>query len=357
MHQPKKILIAVFATLAGTGLSGSASAQSNVTIYGVMDTFVTNIHADGTPSVLRMDSSGSLASRLGFKGTEDLGGKYSANFALEAGLNANDGTGADANRLFNRQAWVGLGTPYGELRLGRQNTPQFYMNGRFDAFNGGTQASGWNNIFGVAPRIDNAIGYFSPVVNNVKIQALVSRGASGGAPVAAEIAANQSEYFAAEYENGPLYVGLNYQYAKSAGTASATRTGLGASYVLNPSWTIYAAMDHETKSDDSLKSNLYSLSALYKFTPVSSLAFGWAGLKDKVSGAGHGDATQWSALYRYSLSKRTTLYTALSRLDQKGQRNNLSLNGAAVVEPGSQVKAGIPGGGIDGVQLGILHTF
>lgn len=72
-----------------------AHAQSNVTAYGVIDTLVTRIHADGLPATTRMDTSGLLASRIGFRGREDLGGGASANFALELGLNGDDGTGGD----------------------------------------------------------------------------------------------------------------------------------------------------------------------------------------------------------------------------------------------------------------------
>lgn len=357
MHH-KKLATAVLGTAVTLCFPLSAMAQqSAVTVYGVVDTFLTNIRAEGVPSAVRLDSSGLLASRLGFRGTESLGNGYSANFTLESGLNSNDGSAADNNRLFGRQAWVGVSGPYGEFRLGRQNTPQFAMNGRFDAFDGATQASGWNNMFGYAPRVDNAIGYISPVFSGLKLQALVARGATGGAPVAAETAANQSEHFGAEFENGPVYVGLHYQAIKALGAPDAKRTGLGTSFTVNTQWKLYADAEHETRSDDSQKSMLYSLSARYNFLPASILSFGWAGVRDSLSGKGHGNADQVSAQYRYLLSKRTTIYSAVSHLTQSDLRNSFSLNGAAVVEAGSQIKSTVPGGTINGVQLGLVHTF
>lgn len=359
MKSKRKCVAAIATAVVSAALSPSATAQNNVTVYGVLDTFITNIRAEGSPSVVRLDSSSLLASRLGFRGSEDIGNGYKVNFTLEAGLNADDGSGADSNRLFNRQAWVGVVTPIGEIRLGRQNTPQFFMNGRFDAFNGATQASGWNNMYGFAPRVDNAIGYFSPKVAGFKVHALVGRGAVGGAPATtAEIAGNQNVHLAAEYEEGPVYVGLTYEAIKNvAALGKVSRTALGAAYSISPAWTIFAATEHETRSDGGVDADLHSVSTRYAVTPVSSVALGYATTRDKLTGVGHGDAAEISALYRYELSKRTTVFAALSRIDQSGLRNNFSLNGAAVVSPGSQVRTLVPGGAINGAQVGITHSF
>jgi predicted porin len=340
----------------GTGVMHCAAAE-NVTVYGVIDTFVTRIHAEGTEQVTRMDASGMNASRIGFKGSEDLGDGNSINFVLENGINSNDGTFADSNRLFNRQAWIGLRNRWGELRLGRQNTPQWAMSGNFDAFSAATQASGWNNMFGAPPRIDNAIGYFSPNVNGFKFQALLARGALAGAATLAETAANQNIHLAAEYEQGPVYFGVNYEEIKNESVQFTTRrTAAGGSYRFNSQWKAFVAADKESKSDGSQDTNLYSISALYNFNPEATLAVGYAATRDRLSGVGHGNASQASVLYRYALSKRTALYGGYAKLQQSDNRNSFALSGAAVVEPGSRVVS-IPGGNISGVQLGVVHFF
>ncbi len=122
-------------------------------------------------------------------------------------------------------------------------------------------------------------------------------------------------------------------------------------------WTLFAAMGSERRTDRSQDTKLASLSARYAFTGTTSLSMGWAGLRDALGGAGHGGTSQLSAMVRHNLSARTSVYAATARLDQRGQRNSFFLNGAAVVEPGAQVRSPVPGGMISGVQLGILHGF
>ena len=336
----------------------AAHAQTQVTVFGVVDTFATRLHADGLAPVTRMDASGLLASRIGLRGQEDLGGGTRSGFLLEAGLDSDVGGQADSNRLFNRQAWVSLAGAPGELRLGRQNTPQFYMNGKFDAFTSATQASGWNNLFGAPPRLDNAVGYFSPSWNGVTVQALVGRGATGGAAPLAETAANQSTQLAAEAVGEGWYGGANYQLVKNASLPySAQRFSMGGSRAVGQGWTVFAAAGRETRSDGSQHDQVYSLSVRYRTGGMSSVSVGWAGLRDQLGGAGHGNADQLGAMYLYILSTRTTLYGALARLNQQGQRNSIALVGAAVVAPSAQIRSPLPGGDIHGIQAGILHTF
>ncbi len=338
--------------------SGAAHAQDALTAYGVLDIFATRIAADGVPVAVRIDSSGLLASRVGLRNAHELGGGLRANMVIEIGLNQDDGSSPDANRYANRQAWVGLSGRFGEVRLGRQNTPQFYMNGKYDAFTSATQGSGWNNLFGAPPRTDNAIALISPALAGFKVQALLARGATGGAAPAAETAGNQNLHFAAEYEQGPLYAGVNHQSVKSATPGpSMRRTSAGASYAFAARWTAFGAAGVEVRADRSVSTRLVSLSARYQALPTTSLAFGWAGLRDQLDGPWHGNASEISAMLRHLLSKRTSVYGALSRLSQDGLRNSFFLGGSAVVAPGAQIRSSVPGGAISGVQLGLLHSF
>jgi predicted porin len=140
----KKLLLAL-----GLAASfGFAQAQSSVSIYGYMDTGVvgTNYHGAGTnASTLQTTTAigGSIEgpSRLGFKGSEDLGGGTSAIFTIETGLNPTNATLSSFN---NRQTFVGLKqNDLGEVRLGTQMTPIF-----FNALK--TDAGALNNILGDA---------------------------------------------------------------------------------------------------------------------------------------------------------------------------------------------------------------
>lgn len=99
----------------------AASASAQVTIYGILDIGPTYVTNQGGKTNLRMDSGTLQQSRLGFKGTEDLGGGYSAFFNLESGFNIDDGTMATAGNLFSRDSRVGLKGPFGALSAGRQS--------------------------------------------------------------------------------------------------------------------------------------------------------------------------------------------------------------------------------------------
>ena len=108
-------------------LTGTAHAQSSVTLYGLIDAGLTytNSQISGTGSGghsnWQMTSGSVQYSRWGLRGAEDLGGGLKAIFTLENGFNVNNGQFSSNNRLFNRLAFVGLtARQYGTLTLGRQ---------------------------------------------------------------------------------------------------------------------------------------------------------------------------------------------------------------------------------------------
>ena len=192
----KKSLVA----LAALAVAGIASAQSSVTLFGVVDATINGIsnktdqplflgNVNGLPvfgttsvttSQTRLTNSGYNSSRLGFRGTEDLGGGLAASFWLEAGMNNDDGTGAatGGGLNFNRRSTVSLSGNFGEVRLGRDYTPTFWNDTVFDPF--GTNGVGTNLIStangysttgastggftanSTYVRASNSIGYFLP---------------------------------------------------------------------------------------------------------------------------------------------------------------------------------------------------
>ena len=132
--------------VAWSSTSIAAFAQSSLTIYGNFDVALDRIeksegNVQGTvfgssggkqvPNAVaaprsvtqRISPSLSRQSNLGFKGTESLGQGYSAFFNLEASLSLDTGMTANDGRLFGRQSYVGLGSPFGEVKIGRQASP------------------------------------------------------------------------------------------------------------------------------------------------------------------------------------------------------------------------------------------
>ena len=151
----KKSLVA----LAALAVAGVASAQSSVTLFGVVDAsisgysnksenigfptlanpfFVDSVKASRTA----LANSGYNSSRLGFRGTEDLGGGLAASFWLEAPISNDDGQQGIAT--FARRSTVSLSGGFGEIRLGRDYTPTFWNDTVFDPF--GTNGVGTNLI-------------------------------------------------------------------------------------------------------------------------------------------------------------------------------------------------------------------
>lgn len=139
--QKPTLIKAVALAVAALG-AGAASAQSSLTIYGNLDVAYTNVNkkqgdVSGTvlpaasfaakSTVNGITSSVSSVNALGLRGTEDLGGGYKGNFVLEGQMQLDTGaqSGQDG-RMWGRQAFLGLTTPYGEVRLGRQYAPMFY---------------------------------------------------------------------------------------------------------------------------------------------------------------------------------------------------------------------------------------
>ncbi len=103
-------------------VGGAVHAQS-VTLYGTLDTgieYINHANAAGQAVVRMPSNTGEFPSNVGLQGNEPLGGGYKAIFKLESGVNVGQGTSTQVGRLFGRQAWVGVSTPYGDLTLGRQ---------------------------------------------------------------------------------------------------------------------------------------------------------------------------------------------------------------------------------------------
>ena len=298
----KKSLVAL-AVLAASG----AYAQSSVTLFGIVeattdigykrtqDTTTTintfNAAGAGLTSVVNSSTAqqkngmriqdgsdqGTGSSRVGFRGTEDLGGGLKANFLLEMGLRIDDGCttlGSAANcdnggnsansggSTFGRNAWGGLSGGFGEVRLGRQVLGSFGVqgnSGNSGASNGlyDSTTAGLSTIGGV--RFSNAIRYLSPNLGGFTGSLMFAAPETGSAivnggfgPTSATTTAggftsnnNTSRRtgvdLALEYANGPAYIGFGYN-KRDAGnnTSSVIPNALGSTSVAGVPGTVTA---------------------------------------------------------------------------------------------------------------------
>lgn len=331
--------------LAALGLVGGvASAQSSVTLYGVVDVAVERVK--GATSLTRVTSGQQQGSRWGLRGTEDLGGGLKAMFVLENGFNADVGTFGQGGRLFGRQGYLGLGGGWGAVRLGRQYTPMDDIASII-----GTKVY---DVLSVVPiigngdynRVDNAITYVSPTVANTVFQLQYSLGEE-------RASANTSKDFAKQvsahalYAKGPLTAGISLMQVTDADGVLAGKQGKDALLVAGAydfgSFKLSAYYDAEDKAVKKLK--VYGLAAAFKFGETT-VSVGAAQAKD-VNGsaaAASDDAKIYTLQASHSLSKRTAIYSHLTAV---------SNDAAAALGFNNP----IAGSNSNGIQFGLRHRF
>ena len=111
-----------------------AQAQS-ATVFGVADLAVRRVDNQGRGATSSVVSGSNSTSRLGFRGTEDLGGGLYAGFHLEHGIAMDTGSPANATLFFDRRSTVSLGhKAWGEIRAGRDFVPTYNNWSRYDPF-------------------------------------------------------------------------------------------------------------------------------------------------------------------------------------------------------------------------------
>lgn len=306
----KKSLIA----LAVLAASGAAMAQSSVSVYGIADIWFGSSKAglNGVRQTV-LESGGVSGSRIGFKGTEDLGGGLKANFLLEQGFTLDDGKAKDNTRAFNRQAYVGLSGGFGEVKLGNVFTAYDDISGATtSAFDSALSAT--NNVF-----VSN--GYNSNPYNNIYYATPSFGGFSGavsyglGENKNATQSASNNVSFHAKYENGPIYAGVAYQREKALGGATDKYTRINGSYDFGMAKLL--ASYGNVKEDTGEKTNEYQIGVDVPLGGALTLSGGYATSKTKLAGVTDSKRSGYGIALAYGLSKRTTVYTGVHSSSEK----------------------------------------
>ncbi|HKT92047.1 MAG TPA: porin [Paraburkholderia sp.] len=332
----------VSAATVATLHTTSAHAQSSVTLYGTLDTSI-EVTNPGAGWVARMDSGAYRGSRFGLRGVEDIGDGIKILFELENGFGSNDGTFAVANTIFNRQAWIGLGTQWGTMRVGRQYSPIYIpFKGQLDAFGAGTIASGLNNLSKITPYESNAITYLSPDIYGFSTTLMASlRDPSTGSN---GLAGNIETF---EWRHGPFRISYAHQQQNGDGALRANLGGM--SYILGPVTGFFAYFNGDGGTPRNHNDG-FSVSARYAITGQFRASLGYAWVHD-LSGAGN-DADQFSAACEYDLSKRVLLYASLGWLHNHNDAT-FTLRGVNV----TGLPPSWPGAPVRGVQFGMIDRF
>jgi predicted porin len=197
-------------TIIGIGVAVSVSAavvpsmaESTATLYGKLDVFVEIGHGDRTR--VSVESGGLSGSRVGFKGSEDLGTGLKSVFQIESGINVDTGTVGQGNVFWGRQAFVGLAGSLGTLTLGRQYLPVFAALDATDPFGTGAGSAAESGIVSSTTRANNSIAYTSPAVGDLTLSSMYALGE------AANGSNSRNSLYSADlrYAAGPLNIGVS----------------------------------------------------------------------------------------------------------------------------------------------------
>ena len=357
----KKSLIAL--ALMGA-FSGAAFAQSNVTVYGILDVnymwqeLPTTV-GSGTSARVQQESVDGInsghqsGSRWGIRGSESLGGGLNAIFTLEGGYDIDRGTLGQGGRLFGRQAWAGLSGGWGSVVAGRlasfsSGTGSFDLIGRVDPFlTGFGLASAGNTFYSMnALRADNTVAYVSPTMGGFKGGIGYSFNVNG--TESATDTNNTALMAGANWTSGPFFAAITYDAIDTPGStpdqkhiqvggtfdiamfrlhagwakqdniqAVSTVTGGSGSFITIPSG---AAFD----------STSWLLGATWKITPAFELLASYQALDadGKLIGTVNfePDYTIWAFGGTYALSRRTNLYASYASRDADGTLSGNTFN-------------------------------
>ncbi|MBR0566776.1 porin [Azoarcus sp. L1K30] len=343
--QKKLIALAVAGLMAAP-----VFAQSNVTIYGRVDTGVVNYGGGDADSKTEMPSYFQAPSRLGIKGSEDLGNGLKVGFDFQTRLNFDNNTQlTQASSGSRRDAFLYLAGNFGTVAAGRLTTPQDSILGKVDPF-GSSAVTGygltWTNGASTAgndiTRLDNTVAYITPSYSGLVTTVAYSNGATGN-----EGPDNQRTVFAIAptYTNGPVFVGLNYHRAD-------VRDGSALDGANEQVWDLAGTYDfgvaklHAAYGQDKTEVSGTTVSKVKQWFIGATAPVSAAGMvqvvygQQKDSEVDNSTTKRWALGYQHSLSKRTTAYA---------QYGNISYDDNSFDGYSSQYERAF--------GLGISHTF
>ena len=349
----KKNLLAL--AVAGAFVAPAAMADnSNVNVYGIAHVSVDfTDNGDGTTAVnggapalsgVKTHKISSNQSRIGFKGSEDLGGGLKAIFQVERGVEIDAGTLSTARNTFAGLA----GDAWGSLTLGINDTPYKSSTRGLDVFAdqfadnrnlmGGI--AGKSAVAGFDQRFSNTARYDSPDMSGCKAGVSYSAGAEGNIASGSNIK-GKAWSLAGTYATGPFFGTLAYQKNTFGSTSNITNfTALGAACAAatvcdEKAWKLgagykvdqFAVNGVYEKTSDNLGSTgaghkAYYLAGTFNATANDAIKLAYT----KANKTGDGNATdtgakQWAVGVDHNLSKRTTVYALYTKLDNETNAN------------------------------------
>ncbi len=356
----------LLALAALTACAGAATAQSTVTIGGIMDVAVASVKNANAGTLKTLSNGRSATSRLIFRGVEDLGGGLKANFWLESEVGVDTGSagstvGTSTGVFWARRATVGLSGGFGEVRAGRENNSTFNSFNTIEIFGyvgvaspanlRGTFFGNSNGGTATAVRQSNAVTYILPSLGGLYGQVQVSAG---------ENAANQqkSASFRLGYAAGPVNVSSGYGQMDKDGAMIDDLTTMNIVGSFNAGFATFG-LGYE-KSE-------YGPQDQQLITANVQVPFGKGVLKAQyTTSSGTGPATQadrydakmFGLGYVYNMSKRTSLYANYGNVNNGGTGTSATVgSGATFTASGSGPSGMRRGETSTGYEFGVRHDF
>lgn len=335
-------------------ISIGASAQSSVSLFGILDSNIRYVSNSNLPGNLTMDNAGLSSGRLGFRGVEDLGGGLRAGFWLESDVYADTGTTHASGKFFQRRSTVNLMGGFGELRLGRDLSPIAQNPIMFDPFNvigmvNSNRVSRLPGIFSNYYRSDNAIHYLTPHLHGFKAEVMYALDEDSQTSVGRHVAGRLS------YENGPLNLSVNMGRTDvNAAGAQLKQYSIGGAYDFGFA-RLMGYFQREDLPYGTYGTRTAGAEDRWQIGVTVPLGKHYLRASYVRSDARKGpaafnasDASRYAIGYVHNMSRRTALYGTIARITNQGGAN-FSLTGGA---------PGLAGGGSStGAEFGIRHNF
>lgn len=349
----KKILaIAIASAFAAPAFA----ATSNVDVYGIVNVSVNSIDDNDDLNGSSNISVTSNASRLGVKGSEDLGGGLSAIWQIESSINADEASG----NLGGRNTFVGLSSKeMGTVLLGRHDTPMKGIGRKVDNF-GDTLADSRNllgsmddddgkNTWDLRP--NNVIAYVSPTFSGLTVTGAYVTDWQTGSNAIDDNEMNAYS-LSAVYANGPLMVGGAYEKHNDYSFSEAMWRVVG-SYAIGD--LTLAGQFEKISSDDNAREHTgWGAFANYKIGAIT-LKANYLRAGDEKASFGSDGANQWTMGADYALSKRTTVYAFYVDVNNKEWGDYGLGTGGGTTDRTSL--SNLKGDDVSAYGIGLKHSF
>jgi predicted porin len=325
----RNLIVAAISVLA----AGTVMAQSSVTVYGRLNTSLEeqkNIGANGSQSVMQNN-----ASRLGFKGVEDLGGGLKAEFLLEHRFNSDNGA-TTGSAFWAGDSYVGLSGGFGSIKLGRLTSAAYFATADYISMHNHDTGTSEDKLYTYLGANSNTVAYTTPSFGGFTVEGSVSAG---------EGSSNKVFGLAVNGALGGLQLGMGYEKNDINNDSQYAIRGL---YELG-ALTLGAYYQYSDDSSNGLGTrNAFRFSGMY--TVGASEFHGNVGMADDWDNRSNTDATQWTVGYNYNLSKRTKLYAFYTEVDNGANYSYFSYLGNGTTVSNRAVKA-------SSFAAGVRHNF